>query len=146
MVIGVVSGFFLYNYSDSGSLLVPHGLAQPRWMTRRILGDGRTRGISFWPFLNSPSWWRLISSLFLTRTSCCKTAHADGHYGAWPGGMVSVSVLPLTSPPWKTSYSRYFLWIGAQVSSFCNYFLLGVGIVLPSGAEVFDLSQGIPYL
>ena len=72
-------------------------LVQPRWMPeRRILGGGRTGGVSFWPFLNSSSWWRLISSLFLTRTSCHKATHADGYYGAWPGWAVSISVLPLT--------------------------------------------------
>ena len=27
---------------------------------------------------NSSSWWWLISSMFLTRTSCCKTTHANG--------------------------------------------------------------------
>ena len=41
-------------------------------------------------------WWWLISPLFLTRTSCCKTTHANGYYGAWPGWAVSVGVLPLT--------------------------------------------------
>ena len=45
-------------------------LVQPRWMPeRRILGGGQTGGVSFWPFPNSSGWWRLISSLFLTRTS-----------------------------------------------------------------------------
>ena len=34
--------------------------------------------------------------MFITRTSCCKTTHADGYHGAWPGWAVSVSVLPLT--------------------------------------------------
>ena len=49
-------------------------LVQPRWMpARRILGGGRTCGVSFWPFLNSSGWWWLISSMFLTRTSCHKT-------------------------------------------------------------------------
>ena len=33
--------------------------------------------------------------MFLTRTSCRKTAHAHGYYGAWLGWAVSVSVLPL---------------------------------------------------
>ena len=37
-----------------------------------------------------------MSSVLLTRTSCCKTTHADGYYGAWPGWAVSVSVLSLT--------------------------------------------------
>ena len=73
------------------------GLVQPRWMpARRILGGGRTWGVFFQPFLNSSGWWWLISSVFLTRTSCCKTTHANGYYGAWPGWAVSVSVLPLT--------------------------------------------------
>ena len=72
-------------------------LVQPRWMpARRILGSGRTCSISFWPFLNSSGWWWLISSVFLTRTSCRKTTHANSYYGAWPGWAVSISVLPLT--------------------------------------------------
>ena len=41
------------------------------------------------------SWWWLISSMFLTRTSFRKTNHADGYYGAWPSWAFSVSVLPL---------------------------------------------------
>ena len=72
-------------------------LVQPSWMPeKRILGGGQTCGVSFWPFLNSSGWWWPISSVFLTRTSCCKTTHAYGYYGAWPGRAVSVSVLPLT--------------------------------------------------
>ena len=71
-------------------------ITQPRWIpARRILGGGRTRGVSFWPFLNSSSWWWLISSMFLTRTSCGKTTHANGYCGAWPGRAVSVCALPL---------------------------------------------------
>ena len=74
-------------------------LIQPRWMTdRRILGGGRTCGVSFWPFPNSSSCWWLISSIFLTRTCCRKTTHANYYYGAWPGWAVSISVLPLTKP------------------------------------------------
>ena len=71
-------------------------LVQPRWIPERILVGGRTCGVSFWPFSNSSGWWWLISSLFLTRTSCHKTSHANGYYGAWPAWVVSVSVLPLT--------------------------------------------------
>ena len=75
------------------------GLVQPRWMPERILGGGRTCGVSFWPFPNSWGWRSLISSVFITRTSCHKT-HANGYYGAWPGWEVLISVLPLTiSPP-----------------------------------------------
>ena len=82
--------------------VIPDGasLVQPRWMPeRRILGGGRTCGASFWPFLNSSGWWWgswwVISSLFLTRTSCHKTTHANGYYGAWPGCVISVNMLPL---------------------------------------------------
>ena len=72
-------------------------ITQPRWMLARgILGSGRTRGVSFRPFLNSSGWWWLISSIFLIRISCHKTTHANGYYGAWPGWVVSISVLPLT--------------------------------------------------
>ena len=71
-------------------------LVQPRWMLERTLGSGRTGGVSFWPFPNSSSWWRLISSAFLTRTSWRKTTHANGYHGAWPGCVVSINVLPLT--------------------------------------------------
>ena len=63
---------------------------------RGILGSGRTTGASFRLFLNSSGWWWLISSVFLIRISCHKTAHANGYYGAWPGWAVSISVLPLT--------------------------------------------------
>ena len=73
-------------------------LVQSRWMPmRRILGDGWTCGVSFRPFPNSSSWWWLTRPVFLTRTSCHKTTHANGYYGAWPGWVVSVSVLLLTA-------------------------------------------------
>ena len=89
----VFSQSFWLRVLPGGSCLV-----QPRWMPeRRILEDGQTCGVSFWPFLNSSGWWLFISSMFLTRTSCHKTTHANGYYGAWPGWVVSVSVLPLTS-------------------------------------------------
>ena len=93
MVMGLVSGLSLPNHSVSEFFLV----VQPRWMpARRILGGGRTCIVSFRPFLSSSGWWWLISSVFLTRTSCHKTTHANGYYGAWPGWVVLVSVLPLT--------------------------------------------------
>ena len=65
-------------------------------LVRGILGSGRTRGVSFRPFLNSSDWWWLIGSVFLIRISCHKTTHASGYYGAWPGWAVSISMLPLT--------------------------------------------------
>ena len=98
MVMGLVSGLVVFSQSfwlrvlPGGALLV-----QPRWkQERRILRGGQTCGFSFWPFLNSSGWWWLISSVFLTRTSCCKTTHANGYYDAWPWWVVSVNVLPLT--------------------------------------------------
>ena len=63
-----------------------------------ILEGGRTGGVSFCPFPNSSGWWRCIGSLLLTRTSCHKTTHANGYYGALPGWAVSISVLPLIRP------------------------------------------------
>ena len=97
MVMGLASGLSLANHSDSRVLLGGARLVQPKWMPeRRILGGGRTCGVSFWPFPNSSGWWRLISSLFFTRTSCPKTTYANGYSGAWPGWKVSISVLPLT--------------------------------------------------
>ena len=47
-------------------------------------------------FPDSFSWWWLISSVFLTKTSCHKTTHATGYYGAWPRWAISVSALLLT--------------------------------------------------
>ena len=85
MVMGLVSRMSLSSHlTQSPSWWC--SLVQPRWMPeRRILGGGWTCGVSFWPFRNSSCWWRLISSVFLTRISCCKTTHADDYYGAWPG-------------------------------------------------------------
>ena len=72
-------------------------LVQPRWMPeRRILGGGQTGGVSFWPFLDSSVWWRLISSLFLPGPPVVKLLMQIVYYGAWPGWVVSISVLPLT--------------------------------------------------
>ena len=36
----------------------------------------------------------LVSSLFLTRASCHKTAHVNGYCGAWPGGRFQSVCLP----------------------------------------------------
>ena len=67
--------------------LLPGGacLVQPRWMPERILEGGRICGFSLRPFPNSSGWWWLISSLFLTRTSCHKTTHANCYQRSWPG-------------------------------------------------------------
>ena len=91
-------------------------LVQPRWMSeRRILGGGRTCGVSFWPLPNSSGWWWLISSVFLSRTSCPKTTHANGYYGAWSGWMVSISVLPLTVQWWRICFPVQGTWVWSLV-------------------------------
>ena len=102
---------------SSDSRVLPGGacLVRPRCMPeRRILGNGQTCGVSFWPFLNSSSWWWLINSVFLTKTSCQKTTHANGYYGAWPGWAVSVSVLPLTG---SLAVSAFRVWIFFFITS-----------------------------
>ena len=94
-------------------LRVLHGgahIAQPRRMpARRIPGGGRTRGVSFWPFPNSSGWWWLVSSVFLTRTSCSKIIHVSGDYGAWPVWVVSVSVFPITFTLTPSQSLLYFI-------------------------------------
>ena len=85
-------------------------LVQPRWMPeRRVLGGGPTCGVYFWPSPNSSGCWWLVSSVFLTRTSCQKTTHANGYYGAWPGWVVSISVLPLTLL-WRSLSESHTQW------------------------------------
>ena len=130
MVMGLVSRLFLASHSDSESFLVVHALFSQDGCQWRILGGGRTCGVSFWPFLNSSSWWWLISSVFLTRTSCHKTTHANGYYGAWPGWAVSVSVLPLIGrsrqvdllgpPGWSWASPRSPVWLMLGRIKGCN--------------------------
>ena len=51
------------------------GLVQPRWMPeRRILGGGRTGGVSFWRFPNSSGWWRFPVPYqdLLSQNNSCK--------------------------------------------------------------------------
>ena len=85
------------NHCNSESYTGGARITQPRWMLARgILESGQTRSVSFRPF---SGWWWLMSSIFLIRISCHKTAHANGYYGAQPGWAVSISALPLTEPP-----------------------------------------------
>ena len=70
-------------------------LDQPRWVPeRRILGGGRTRGVSlslslFFLTIRELFWlmvaYQFYVPYFLTRTSCLKITHADGRHGARPG-------------------------------------------------------------
>ena len=98
-----ISFWIVFNQaSDSESFLV-----QLRWMpARRILGAGRTCGVSFWPFPNSFSWWWLVRSMFFTKTSCHKITRANGYYGAWPGWVVSVSMFLLRVADNSQPYPR----------------------------------------
>ena len=94
MVMRLVSGLSLANHSDSESFLVVQALFSQNGCQR---GFWEVIGHVVFPFdLSWTSWWRLISSVFLTRTSCHKTTHANGYYGAWPWWAVSISLLPLT--------------------------------------------------
>ena len=43
---------------------------------------------------------------------------------------------PNNSAQGETSYAKYFLGVGVEVSFFCNYFLLLVGSVMPTGVDV----------
>ena len=48
-------------------------IAQARWTpVRRILGGDGTS-------LFSSGWWGFVSSMFLTRTSCCEITHLNGY-------------------------------------------------------------------
>ena len=94
MVMGLVSGLSLANHSDSESFLVVHTLfSQDGCQQEGFLEV--VKSVSFLPFPNSSGWWWLVSSVFFTRTSFCKTIYADGYYGAWPGWAVSINVVPL---------------------------------------------------
>ena len=105
--MGLVSGLSLANHSDSESFLVVHTLFSQDGCQRE--GFWEVVGHVVSPFDLSRTLlvrW-LISSVFLSRTSCHKTTHANVYYGAWPGWAVSVSVFPsfmlmLFVLPWKT--------------------------------------------
>ena len=95
MVMVLVSGLSLASHSDPESFLVVHTLFSQ---------DGHQRE-GFWEVIGqvvSPfdlSRTLLVGGLlflFLTRTSCCKTTHANSYDGAWTGWVVLVSVFPLT--------------------------------------------------
>ena len=112
-------------------------ISQSRWFSARgFLGGwpdiyGLASPSCFWPLPNSSGWLQLVSSVFLIGTSCCEIIHAS-----WPGQVFSVNGSLTTLPHRETSYSGYFLGIGAEVSFFCNYFLLEVGAILASRVEV----------
>ena len=101
MVMELVSGLSLANPSDLESFLVVHALFSQDGCQQE--GFWEMVGHVMSPFdlsLTLPvGGGLLVSSVFLTRTSCRKTTHANGYCGAWPGWAVSVSVLLLTTLP-----------------------------------------------
>ena len=99
MVMGLVSGLSLANH------LTP----SPAWwcMPCSAKMDAREKDSGRW----SDRWCLLLTfpklSLFLTRTSCPKTTHANSYYGARPGWVVSISVLPLRELSQKAKYTPW---------------------------------------
>ena len=84
IVMELVSGLPLANQFDSGpSWWHTHGSAK---MDASEKDSGRW--YNMWQLFdlsqNSSSWRWLVSSMFLTRTSCCKIPHKNGYYGIWP--------------------------------------------------------------
>ena len=94
MVMGFISEFSLANHSDSESFLVIHALFSQDGCQWEGFWEVVGHVVSPLPFPNSSGWWWLISSVFLTRTSCHKTTHANSYYGAWPGWAVSICAFP----------------------------------------------------
>ena len=97
MVMGLVSGLWWWVVFIQSFWLrvLPGGAASFSQGGRQQEGFWEVVGHVASPF-DLSGWWWLISSVFLTRTSCCKTTHANGYYGDWAGWAVSISVLPLT--------------------------------------------------
>ena len=98
MVMRLVCGWSLVNHSNSESFLVVHASLSQEDASERDSGKWTDTRCLLLTFPELFRWW-LISSIFLIRVSGHKTTHANGYYGAWPGWVVSVSVLPLTTAP-----------------------------------------------
>ena len=96
MVMGLVSRSSFTNHPNSESFLVVRALFSQDGCQREGFWEVAGHVVSPFDLFHSSHWWRLISSVFLNRTFCCKTTRANGYYGAWPGWAVSISVLPLT--------------------------------------------------
>ena len=93
---GLASGLSVATHSGAGSFLVAHAsLSQDRFQHGGFWEDMWT-GVSslILSLSDSSSWWWLISSMFLTRISCCEITHPSGYCGAWWGEQfLSVSLL-----------------------------------------------------
>ena len=86
--------------------------------------------------------------MFLTRTSCLKTTHADGYYGAWAEWAVSVTVLPLTVSSFLLLYFLSLAVLGLRCCSGFSlvvvsrsYSLVAVQGLLISMASLVVLAQ-----
>ena len=99
MEMGLVSGLSLASHlthahiwSSSGPFLLANAsLRQDGSQSKGFWEVGRTYyGLapppSFWFLPNSSGWFwqQLVSSEFLTSTSCCEIAYASGYFHAWP--------------------------------------------------------------
>ena len=97
MVMGLVSGLFLANHSDSGSFWwCVHCLAK---MDASKEDSGRPVGyIACLSDLSLilPVGGDLLVLRALPGPPVCKITHLNGHCGVWPGRAVSGSVFPLT--------------------------------------------------
>ena len=99
--MGLVSGFSLASHSYSESFLVVHTLFGQDGCQREGFWEVVRYVVSPFDFSRTlpVGGGLLVSSVFLTRTSCHKTTHANGYCGAWPGWAVSISVLPQQLTP-----------------------------------------------
>ena len=90
MATEFISGLSLDNHSSSGSFLAVRALLSQDGFQQGGFWEGTwtVAPASFCPF-SSSCWWWVISSVFLTRTSCYKITHAHVYYGVWPGWSVS---------------------------------------------------------
>ena len=96
MVMGLVSRLSLANYSDSESFLVVHALSSQDGCQWERFWEVVEHVMSLFDLSWAlPVGGGLLVPCFFTRTSCRKTTHANSYYGAWPGWVVSVNVLPL---------------------------------------------------
>ena len=95
-VRGFVSGSSLADHSDPASFLMAPSAVSQHGFQRGGFWEDTWAGIFslLWTFPDSSGWWWLVSSVFLTRTSCCEMTHANGYCGSWPGWVVSVTVFP----------------------------------------------------
>ena len=87
MVMGFVSGLSLDDHSNPGSFLVVHALLSQDGFQQGGFWEDTWTGVSslILSLPDSSSWWWLISSMFLTRISCCEITHPSGYCGAWWG-------------------------------------------------------------